>query len=109
MSTFAQSKDDINIRSHDGIDFIDASIAILDEYALEEFDQAHSNATEDRFTCIGECHQRILFVVYSIREDDSGEEVCRITPAIGGLHVPPAKPADSGSRGQDQDHDVYRR
>ena len=76
-----ENKENINIRSHDGIDFIDASIAILDEYALEEFDQAHSNATEDRFTCIGECHQRILFVVYSIREDDSGEEVCRIISA----------------------------
>ena len=34
-----ENKENINIRSHDGIDFIDASIAILDEYALEEFDR----------------------------------------------------------------------
>ena len=72
-----ENKERLNIKNHDGIDFDEASNAIQDYFALEEFDDAHSTADEKRYACIGEGRNRILYVIFTIRD----KEICRIISA----------------------------
>ena len=72
-----ENKERLNIKNHDGIDFDEASNAIQDYFALEEFDDAHSTADEKRYACIGEGRNRILYVIFTIRD----EEIYRIISA----------------------------
>ena len=72
-----ENKEKLNIKNHDGIDFDEASKAIQDYFVLEEFDDAHSTADEKRYACIGEGRNRILYVIFTIRD----EEICRIISA----------------------------
>ena len=76
-----ENKEKLNIKNHDGIDFDEASRAARDDFALEEFDKAHSTAEEKRYTCIGEGGNRIIFVVYAVRNEDTNEEIYRIISA----------------------------
>ena len=72
-----ETKEKLNIKNHDGIHFDEASEAIQDYFALEEFDKAHSTAEEKRYACIGEGRNRILYVIFTIR----GKEIYRIISA----------------------------
>jgi len=57
-----------NIKKHDGITFEEASLAFLDEWAIEEFDDAHSDFLETRFVLIGLAGERLLRVTCTARE-----------------------------------------
>ncbi len=74
-------KEKLNIKNHDGIDFKEASEAIQDEFALEEYDDKHSTAIEKRYACIGEVGSKILYVVYTVRDENTDKEICRIITA----------------------------
>jgi uncharacterized protein len=66
-----------NIKKHGGITFDEAILAFFDEWAIEEYDDAHSGFTEKRYTLIGLAENRLLRVTYTIR----GEETIRIISA----------------------------
>ena len=57
-----------NIKKHDGITFEEASLTFFDEWAIEEFDDAHSDLSENRFILIGLVGTRLLRVTYTVRE-----------------------------------------
>ena len=76
-----ENKEQANIKKHDGVDFIDASLAVQDDFALEEYDQAHSTAEEKRFACIGSTGSQVLYVVYTVHNDGKENEVYRIITA----------------------------
>lgn len=66
-----------NIKKHGGITFDEAKLAFFDEWAIEEFDESHSDFTEKRFTLIGFAVNSLLRVTYTIRS----EEIIRIISA----------------------------
>ena len=70
-----------NIKMHDGISFEEAVSAFFDEWALDAFDDSHSNAKEQRLTLVGLAGERLLRVTYTIRNDETGKEVTRIVSA----------------------------
>ncbi len=76
-----ENKEKLNIKNHDGIDFDKASRAIQDYFALEEFDDKHSTADEKRYKCIGESGNKILYVVYTVRNEGTDDEIYRIISA----------------------------
>lgn len=76
-----ENKEKLNVKSHDGIDFEEASFALQDEFALEEFDDAHSNAEEKRYACIGETENKVLYVIYAVRNENTENEIYRIISA----------------------------
>ena len=57
-----------NLREH-GVSFEEAIEIFDDDFALEEYDVAHSK-DEPRFNIIGLSSRRLLFVAYSEREKD---------------------------------------
>lgn len=57
-----------NIKKHGGSTFEEASLAFFDEWAIEEYDDAHSDAVERRFVLIGLTGERLLRVTYTARE-----------------------------------------
>lgn len=57
-----------NIKKHDGITFEEASLTFFDEWAIEEYDDAHSDMLERRFILIGFAGDRLLRVTYTVRE-----------------------------------------
>lgn len=61
-----------------GFLYKEASLAIQDNFALEEFDAAHSTAEEKRYSCIGEARNRILYVIYTVRNENTDSEIYRI-------------------------------
>ncbi len=63
-----RAKADENIRKHQGISFEEATLAFFDEWAIEEFDESHSDAEEKRFVLVGLSGDRLLRVVYTVRE-----------------------------------------
>lgn len=75
------NKEKLNIKDHDGIDFEEASQAILDPFVLEEYDGAHSTAEEKRYICIGETVNKVLYVVYTVRNEETVNEIYRIISA----------------------------
>ncbi len=66
-----------NIKKHDGISFEEAAFSFYDKWAIEEYDDSHSNFDETRFVLIGLAVNRLLRVTYTIREN----EVIRIISA----------------------------
>jgi len=60
-------KADENLRKH-GITFEEASLAFFDEWAIEEFDDSHSDVDEKRFVIIGVAGIHLLRVVYTVRD-----------------------------------------
>lgn len=69
-----------NLAKH-GVSFTDASLAILDEFALEEYDKKHSTLTEKRYTCLGASGGQVLYVVYTVRYEGTARERYRIITA----------------------------
>ncbi len=76
-----ENKERANFKSHDGIDFEEASRAIQDYFALEEYDDQHSTAVEKRYSCIGEGENRVLYAIYTIQNEEFFGEICRIISA----------------------------
>ena len=76
-----ENKEQTNSEKHGGVDFIDASLAVQDDFALEEYDQAHSTAEEKRFSCIGSTGRQVLYVVYTVRYEGTENAVYRIITA----------------------------
>ena len=70
-----------NITNHNGITFKDAALAFFDEWAVDEFDDAHSTAEDSRFTLIGLSGTRLLRVTYTVWQDETNQEVIRIISA----------------------------
>ncbi len=79
-----ENKERKNIKNHDGIDFDEASEAFFDANAFEEFDKEHSTALEIRYICIGNSSKRLLRVSFTIRFDETGNEIIRIFSARKG-------------------------
>ena len=78
-----KNKNDINLQKH-GIAFEDVIDIFLDPYLIDWYDEAHSGYNsygiwEDRYVAIGYVLD-ILYVVYTIREQDN-DEVVRIISA----------------------------
>lgn len=59
-----------NIKNH-GINFDEASQALGDEFALEGFDDSHSDFAEYRFFRIGLSRAGVLYAVYTMRDEDN--------------------------------------
>lgn len=66
-----------NIAKYDEIGFKEATLAFYDEWAIEEFDDAHSDSGEKRIVIIGLAANSLLPVTYTIR----GNEAIRIISA----------------------------
>lgn len=62
-----RNKADENLRKH-GITFEEASLAFFDEWAIEEFDDSHSEIGEKRFVLIGLAETDLVPVVYTVRD-----------------------------------------
>lgn len=56
-----------NIKNHD-VSFDAASLVFFDDWAIEDFDDAHSDDEEKRFIVVGLAGNRLLRVVYTVRE-----------------------------------------
>jgi len=76
-----ESKNVENIKNHDGISFEEAVSAFFDQWALDAFDDSHSDVNEQRFTLIGLAGERLLRVTYTIRKSENNEEIIRIISA----------------------------
>ena len=59
-----------NIEKHDGISFNEATLSFYDKWAIEEFDDSHSDLSEKRFVLIGLSTNRLLRVTYTNRENE---------------------------------------
>ncbi len=70
-----------NIKNHEGITFDFASKVFNDTWAIDEYDELHSTATEQRFTIIGLAENKLLRVTFTVVTEESGEEVFRIISA----------------------------
>ncbi len=71
-----------NAAKHNGVTFDEAIETFYDERAIEEFDDAHSTATEKRFARIGLSTRRLLVVVFiDLTIDEAGAAVYRIISA----------------------------
>lgn len=66
-----------NFQKHEGITFEEASPAFFDDWAVEEFDDSHSDIKENRFILVGLIGNRLLRVTYTVRNN----EVIRIISA----------------------------
>ncbi len=58
-----------NIKIH-GVDFGEAIEALEDEFGLDDFDDSHSDFSENRFSRIGLSYKGVLFVIYTIRDEN---------------------------------------
>ena len=74
-----RNKEKINIVKH-GITFEQASYVFADQFALNRFDNEHSE-DEDRWVLLGKSlNETLLLVVHTFRDDD-GTEYVRIISA----------------------------
>jgi uncharacterized protein len=71
----------LNEVNHEGITFEQAILAFYDKWSIEEFDDEHSDISEDRFTIVGLANNDLLRVTFTIREDKDGKEIIRIISA----------------------------
>ncbi|MCU0240491.1 MAG: BrnT family toxin [Pyrinomonadaceae bacterium] len=71
----------LNEANHEGITFEQAILAFYDKWSIEEFDDEHSDISEDRFTIVGLADNDLLRVTFTIREDEEGKEIIRIISA----------------------------
>jgi uncharacterized protein len=63
------NKAELNIKNH-GVSFEDAKEVFFDDFALDVFDDSHSDFTEQRFLILGLTAKDVLLVVYTIRQDE---------------------------------------
>ena len=73
-----------NRRKHEGITFKEAAEVFLDENAFEDYDDEHSGANEKRFMRIGNSSKRLLRVSFTVRDDETDDEIIRIISARKG-------------------------
>ena len=74
-----KSKEEVNIQKHN-VTFEQASYVFTDKFALNKFDDDHSNS-EDRWVILGKSlNETLLLVIYTFRNDD-GTEFVRIVSA----------------------------
>lgn len=74
-----RNKEAINIKKH-GVTFEQACYVFADPFALNQYDEEHSE-DEDRWVLLGQSlHEMILVVVHTFRDDD-GKESVRIISA----------------------------
>jgi hypothetical protein len=76
-----ENKNAENIKNHDNISFEEAVSAFYDEWALDVFDESHTDFEEQRFTIIGLASYRLLRVTYTIRQSENNQEIIRIISA----------------------------
>ncbi len=57
-----ENKEKRSIKNHDGVTSEEASPALQDDLALEEYDDEHSTADEKRYSCIGEGGKKVLYI-----------------------------------------------
>lgn len=69
-----------NLQTHN-VSFEEATFVFSDIRAIQEFDDAHSDLGEKRFTVIGLSQSRLLRVTYTVRTDSSNAEVIRLISA----------------------------
>jgi uncharacterized protein len=69
-----------NLQSHD-VSFVEATFVFSDIWAIQEFDDAHSDSAEKRFTIIGLSQIRLLRVTYTVTADLVNAEIVRIISA----------------------------
>ncbi len=79
-----ENKEKLNIKNHDSIDFDEASEVFFDANIWEGYDDEHSTDKEKRFVGIGFSSKRFLRVLYTVRFDQSGNEIIRIISARKG-------------------------
>ena len=72
-----------NRKKHDSISFEEAVEVFYDENAVEDYDEGHSDDGEIRYVRIGNSSKRLLWVSFTIREDEDGE-IIRIISARKG-------------------------
>ncbi len=70
------NKERLNIKNH-GVTFNEAEQAFFDDFALDLYDDSHSDFEEQRFQILGMTAKDVLLVVYTIRY----EEIYRIISA----------------------------
>ena len=73
-----------NERKHEGVTFKEAAEVFLDANAVENFDDEHSDAEEIRYLRIGNSSKRLLRVSFTVRADESEDEIIRIISARKG-------------------------
>ncbi|MGI8669404.1 MAG: BrnT family toxin [Aridibacter sp.] len=71
-----KNKAEANIKSHN-VSFEEAVLVFTDGWAIQEYDDAHSDIAEKRFTIIGLAETRLLRVTYTVEND----EIIRIISA----------------------------
>ena len=76
-----ENKEVDNIKIHDDIIFDEASAVFSDIWAIESFDESHSNFEEQRFTIVGLTRNRLLRVTFTVRINEDSEEIIRIISA----------------------------
>ena len=74
-----RNKEKINIRKH-GISFEQASYVFSDRFALNKFDDEHSDE-EDRWVILGKSLNKTLLLVIHTFRDNNGTEFIRIISA----------------------------
>lgn len=73
-----RSKAKINLKKH-GISFEEAKTVFFDEYAVQFYDEAHSELGDDRFLLLGVSNQsNVLLICHCERSDG---EIIRIISA----------------------------
>ncbi len=63
------AKSEENRKKH-GVSFTEAESAFEDFYAIEEFDDKHSTAEEQRFKMLAMADKKVLVVVYTMRGEN---------------------------------------
>ncbi len=72
-------KEEINIHKH-GITFEQASYVFADPYALNKYDEEHSEE-EDRWLLLGKSTNEVILVIVHTFKDQDGLELVRIISA----------------------------
>jgi uncharacterized protein len=75
-----KNKAETNLAEHK-VSFEEATLVFSDEWAIQEYDDSHSDAEEKRFTIIGLARDRILRVTYTIEFEEGNEEKIRLISA----------------------------
>ena len=73
-----------NVKKHEGVTFEEAVETFYDENAVEDYDDEHSEAQETRYLRIGNSSKRLLRVSFTIRADETDDEIVRIISARKG-------------------------
>jgi uncharacterized protein len=63
------AKSEANLEKH-GVSFAEAEFAFEDFYAVEEFDEEHSTAEEQRFKMLAMAKEKFLVVSYTMRGEN---------------------------------------